>query len=254
MTVTLYFKGHAKLRVTVDLTLKQRQFNAAMELYNSTDTYKSFGTVISVANISLQTYLLYRVTSLSIGTVRQMVVLIVAFLVTDFMNGLVHMYMDRNDDYESVAGPLIANFHLHHKTPQYKRHPLPLVYFTETGSKVWLVGYLLIVALLLETSRLNAFVLYALVYIGILSSVAEVSHYLCHSSNSAVAMLLARIGLLLPKRHHAAHHLQDNTSYAFLNGLTDPLINLIAGKYSTGYKSNTDLHYACYTNEDPDSR
>jgi hypothetical protein len=238
----------------VELTLKQKQFNHAMELYNSQHAYKSFGIVISITNILIQIYLLYRVTSLSIGIVRQIAAFVVAFLITDFMNGLVHMHMDRNDDYESIAGPLIANFHLHHKTPQYKRHPLIIVYFNETGSKIWLVGYLLIVSLFLEASIVNAVALYALVYIGILSSVAEVSHYLCHSSNSPTATFLAGIGLLLPKRHHAKHHLQDNMNYAFLNGFTDPLINLIAEKYSEGYKNNTDLHYAHYTGEDHDSR
>ena len=122
------------------LVEKQKQFNAAMELYNSRKTYPLFGNVVSITNFSLQLYLLYRVAPLSIGITWQIAALIVAFLVTDFVNGLVHMYMDRNDDYESLAGPLIANFHLHHKTPQYKLNPLPVVYFNESGSKVWLAG------------------------------------------------------------------------------------------------------------------
>jgi hypothetical protein len=239
---------------TVELTLKRKQFNAAMELYNTGNTYKSFGTVVSVANISLQLYLLYRVMPLSIGLTGQIAVLIAAFLMTDFINGLVHMYMDKNDDYESIAGPFIANFHLHHKTPRYKRSPLPVVYFNESGSKVWLVGYLIAVCILIEASGLNPIILYTLVYVGVLSSVAEVSHYLCHSSNSATGRFLAKIGLLLSKRHHAKHHIQDNTHYAFLNGVTDPLINLIARKYSRGYKNNTDLHYAHYTGVNLDSR
>lgn len=33
---------------------------------------------------------------------------------------------------------------------------------------------------------------------------------------------------------------------AFLNGLTDPLINLIARKIYKGYKNTTDLHFAKY--------
>jgi hypothetical protein len=40
--------------------------------------------------------------------------------------------------------------------------------------------------------------------------------------------------------------MQDNVSYAFLNGLTDPLINHIASRFYRGYKQNTDLHYATY--------
>jgi sterol desaturase/sphingolipid hydroxylase (fatty acid hydroxylase superfamily) len=170
----------------------------------------------------------------------------VAYLLTDFINGLVHMYMDNNDRYESIDGPLIANFHLHHRTPQYRQNNLLAVYFTESGSKVWLVGYLLLVLSIQSVFAIHPVVSYTLVYIGILSSVAEVSHYLCHSSTSALAGFLAGCGLLLSKRHHARHHLQDNCSYAFLNGFSDPLLDRIAAVLCRGYKQRSDLHYACY--------
>ena len=155
--------------------------------------------------------------------------------------------MDHNDAYASAAGPLIANFHLHHKVPLYKDNPLPVVYFNETASKVWLVPYLCVVALLSFLPGVNPVLLYILVYTGVLSSVAEVSHYLAHNSRSPAAALLARAGLLLPKQSHARHHIKDNVGYTFLNGFTDPLVDLIAQKYSAGYKKGTDLHYAKYT-------
>jgi len=240
--------------VGMELTAKQQQFNRAMELYSSQARYALFGHLVSIANITLQLYLLYRVWPLSIGPVRQLVALAAAYLLTDFINGLVHMYMDNNDRYESIDGPLIANFHLHHKTPMYTQRNLLLVYYTETGSKVWLVGYLLLVVALVALFALNPTVFYTLVYIGILSSVAEVSHYLCHSSLSPVAMFLAKIGLLLSKRHHAPHHLQDNNGYAFLNGFSDPLLDLIARACCRGYKQHTDLHYANYKAADTESR
>ena len=238
----------------MELTVKQQQFNRAMELYTSKAGYKLFGHLISTANIALQLYLLYLVWPLSIGPVWQLLALVAAYLLTDFINGLVHMYMDNNDRYQSIDGPLIANFHLHHKTPMYKKRNLLVVYYLETGSKVWLVGYLLLVVALASLLELNSTVLYTLVYIGILSSVAEVSHYLCHSSLSPVALFLARSGLLLTKRHHAPHHLRDNNGYAFLNGFTDPLLDLIATACCTGYKQHTDLHYAQYTAADTESR
>ena len=238
----------------MELTAKQQQFNRAMERYTSQARYALFGHLVSIANIALQLYLLYRVWPLSIGPVRQLVALAAAYLLTDFINGLVHMYMDNNDRYESIDGPLIANFHLHHKTPVYTQRNLLLVYFLETGSKVWLVGYLLLVVALEALFQINSTVLYTLVYIGILSSVAEVSHYLCHSSTSPVAMFLAKIGLLLSKRHHAPHHLRDNNGYAFLNGFTDPLLDLIARTCCSGYKQHTDLHYAQYTAGDTETR
>ncbi len=223
-----------------------------MERYNSGSGYKLFGTAVSIANVSLQLYLTYRIWPQSIGADRQFFSIILAYFITDFANGLVHMYMDNNDRYESPVGPLIANFHLHHKIPQYKKHNLLAVYFTETGSKVWLIGYLLSVLVLLSVPGISPVVSYTLLYIGILSSFAEVSHYLCHTSVSPLAGLLGNCGLLLSKRHHARHHLEDNKNYAFLNGLTDPLLNMIAAACCKGYKQNTDLHYAHYVGVDDD--
>jgi hypothetical protein len=229
----------------LDLLQKQQQFNAAMERFNSKRSYDLFGHVVSLSNVFLQLYLLYRVWSYSIGIPLQIFSILAAYVLTDFINGLVHMYMDGNDHYDSVAGPLIANFHMHHKIPLYKRNNLLVVYFRETGAKVWLVGYLLAVSFLLEAGP-DPVVSHILVYIGVLSSVAEVSHYLCHSSPAKTSILLGNIGILLAKRRHARHHLEDNISYAFLNGFTDPLLNVIAARFFKGYKQTTDLHYLQY--------
>ena len=231
----------------MNLELKQKQFNAAMVLYENKKRYRLLGVGVSIINITLQIYTLLNVLKLSIGFGWQIASIIAAYLLTDFVNGLVHLYMDHNDRYESWAGPLIANFHLHHRTPRYQDHNLFVMYFTETGSKVWLVFYLAAVAVLFHLPGINPVLLYTLTYIGILSSVAEVSHYLSHNSMSTAALFLARIKLLLSKRQHARHHLQDNVSYTFLNGITDPLVNFIARRYFAGYKNNTDLHYATYT-------
>jgi sterol desaturase/sphingolipid hydroxylase (fatty acid hydroxylase superfamily) len=96
--------------------------------------------------------------------------------------------------------------------------------------------------------------LHVLIYVGVLSSIAEVSHYLCHSSNSRLAMSVGNLRVLLPKRHHARHHLEDNRNYAFLNGCTDPLLNLIASLVYPGYKQTTDTHYALFSIEDAERR
>jgi hypothetical protein len=231
----------------MNLEVKQKQFNAAMALYEGRKGYRLFGNFVSIANIALQIYTLFKALALSIGFGWQIVAILAAYVMTDFVNGLVHLYMDHNDRYESWAGPLIANFHLHHKRPRYEDHNVLVVYFNETGSKVWMVFYLAAMAILFHIPGIHPVLLYTLTYIGILSSVAEVSHYLAHNSMSPVALFLARIKLLLTKRQHALHHLQDNMSYTFLNGLTDPLVNRIARRYFPGYKNNTDLHYATYT-------
>jgi hypothetical protein len=229
------------------LELKQQQFNAAMELYEGRKRYKLFGRFVAITIVSLQIYIFSRALAHEIGFWWQVTSLVAAYFITDFINGLVHLYMDHNDNYESPAGPLIANFHLHHRTPRYQDNNIFIVYINETGSKIWLIFYLVAVVILFHLRIVNPILLYILTYAGILSSIAEVSHYLCHNSNSPVVIFLMRIRLLLPKREHARHHLQDNQSYTFLNGLTNPLIDFIARRFYTGYKHNTDLHYATYS-------
>ncbi len=235
--------------MTQDLALnvKQQQFNAAMELYEKAPVYQAIGKSVSLANVSLQLYLLYLVLPVSIGWPLQLCSIFIAYAAADFLNGLVHMYMDNNDSYDSLAGPLIAAFHLHHRTPLYKKNNILLVYFNESGAKNWLVGYLLMAAILIKTASIHPVLSCIVVYVGMLSSVAEVSHYCCHVSDSRTTRYLRYAGLFLSKKHHAHHHISDNINYSFLNGLTDPLLNVIARTFFPGYKNTTDRHYAAYT-------
>jgi len=217
-----------------------------MSLYDTHKAYVVFGKFIASANVILQLTLLVLIRGIALSPGGYITAFIIAYLLTDLLNGLIHMIMDHNENYSSIYGPLVAAFHLHHQTPRYTRKPLPLIYFNESGAKIWLVPYLVFVLLALHYSLFSGFVMHVLVYIGILSSVAEVSHYLCHSSDSKVARFLAKIGLLLSREHHTPHHEQDNMNYAFLNGVSDPLINPIARRLYTGYKSTTDRHFEQY--------
>ncbi|NTW58475.1 MAG: hypothetical protein HGB21_06555 [Nitrospirae bacterium] len=228
---------------------KQRQFNAAMERHEQKAVYQAIGKAVSLANVSLQAYSLALVLPLSIGWSMQALAFIAAYAAADLVNGLVHLYMDNNDDYASPAGPLIAAFHLHHRTPVYKKNPLAVVCFNESGSKNWLVGYLLLAVVLIRTGTVPPGAAWTMVYVGILSSVAEVSHYCCHTVDGRMTDLLRKAGLFLCKKHHARHHLNDNVSYAFLNGMTNPLLDIIANWFFSGYKNTTDLHYAAYTGQ-----
>jgi len=229
-----------------ELRRKQREFNAAMERYERDPAYQRFGRAVSVANVSLQAALLLLAWRTPVGAVGQLAALAVAWILADFVNGLVHMIMDGADGYTSPVGPLIAAFHLHHENPRYRRVPLPLVYFNESGAKVWLVAFQLLALLGGLLVPLPSAGRWVLAYFAILSSLAEVSHYACHVLDSRGARLLRRAGLLLSKRHHAPHHREDNVNYAFLNGVTDPLLNLVARRWGRGYKRRTDLHYATY--------
>src|SRR5690606_24423070 len=104
--------------------------------------YAVLSGFVSVWNVALQGVLLARALQSSLGVAEQVATVVAAYLLADFVNGLVHLYMDRKDDYASPAGPLIANFHLHHQTLRYRDRNLLAVYFIESGSKIWLAGYL----------------------------------------------------------------------------------------------------------------
>jgi len=234
-----------------NIKLKQSQFIVAIERYKNKSIYKIFDKCIAILNVSLQIILACLIFRFRINWFQHFFLFIIAYFFADFINGLVHMYMDSNDNYDSIAGPLIANFHLHHRTPLYKKNNVIIVYFNESGSKIWLCGFMLIFLILINIFNVNPIVSYGLFYFCVLSSVAEVSHYLCHVSNSKVVDFFMKIYILLNKKHHAKHHIEDNVNYAFLNGMSDILINNVANRFYYGYKNTTDKHYAFYKdNED----
>lgn len=243
-----------KSKMTNNIESKQKQFILAMDLYENKKIYQLFGKFISTINISLQVIIIYLVIPMHIGALWQIFSFIVAYVLTDFINGLVHMYMDNNDNYESIAGPLIASFHLHHRTPLYTKKNILVVYFNESGSKIWLSIFMIIAAIVIGMFNVNGIVAYIILYFSILSSIAELSHYLCHVSNAKSSKFLRKIGFLLNKPHHGKHHMEDNVNYAFLNGISDPLINVIAKSLYAGYKNNTDKHYTYYNGNDTKNR
>ncbi len=224
---------------------KQAAFREAMARYEGRPIYKGIDRACSVLNLGLQAVLLWKAFSIHLPLGWLLLALVLAYVLADFFNGLTHLLMDHADQYASFVGPLIAKFHLHHKLLYYPVQPLPVVYFQESGAKIWMVFYL--AALLAFARHLPPFALHLLTYVAIWSSVAEVSHYLCHNSNAKAARWLAEAGLLLRKPHHAAHHQQDNTRYCFLNGMADPLVDWIARKWFRGYKNDTDLHFLGYS-------
>ncbi len=229
-----------------ELEIKQDQFIDAMSRYHATPNYERFNLTISITNVSLQAYLLAHLPFSSLSLGWHLIAFFCSFVIADFINGLVHLYMDNNDNYESLAGPLIAAFHLHHVKLRYTENPVLKVYFNESGYKIWLVPYLLVTAALLQTNILSGMTLSILIYVGVLSSISEVSHFLCHNSKSPFVRQLQNMRILLSPKHHARHHTEDNVNYAFLNGMTDPAINLLAKVFYKGYKEGTDLHINKY--------
>lgn len=235
------------------LALKQKEFNEAMLRYHNNKYYERTYKVVSFINVSLEIILLYILFTLSLPFFWIIPVLFISYFITDFINGLVHLYMDNNDSYNSFYGPFVSSFHLHHNTQKYKDKNIFLVYFDESGTKFWLIPYLLIVFIISFTD-VNHIVLFGMIVVGILSSFAEVSHYLCHNSQSEFVKFLQSIGLLLSMQHHEKHHTDDNIGYAFLNGMSDTLIDKIAKKFYKGYKFNSDMHYQKYSGKDTVNR
>ena len=233
-------------------TPKQQQFNRAMNLYETKKFYRIFSKIISTINVTGQILMLIFLWNKNLSFPMQILSFIIAYILADFWNGLVHMYMDNNEKYESFWGPFIASFHLHHRTPKYKKNPVLLVYFNETGSKIWMAPFTILTILLLPI--LPIFVAFTFMYFFILSSFAELSHYFCHTVDGKFISFLQKTRFILHKKHHAKHHLNDNMNYAFLNGISDPLINIIAKKFYSGYKKGTDKHYENYVGTDTKNR
>jgi hypothetical protein len=225
---------------------KTEEFNKAVQLYHS--SFYKYTYVISTCIILLQLVSLYRVPwKMTTSMLKLLFCFLIAYILTDFIGGIVHIYADQNSNYNSKFGPLIAVFHLHHKKTRYTPRNIFKVYFYENGYKVWLLVYLIVLVFLQSYYTIPPYLYFILVSIGILSSIAEVSHYLCHNMSShPIVKQLQHYRILLPQTHHKQHHIHDNINYAFLNGVTDPILNIIAKKYSSGYKNTTDLHYKEY--------
>lgn len=236
--------------VNTDNHHKIMEFEQAVVKFNQNPWYSKFNLIVSTLIIILQILTFLNVFYIEkISLLEVMLAVIFAYIVTDFINGLVHMYMDNNTAYDSFFGPFIAVFHFHHFKPRYiDQHPLK-IYFYESGFKFWLVMYLLILFALQHTTHIEPAINLFLVSFGILSSFAELSHYWCHNSNNQNYFIsfLQKYHVLLNKKHHIHHHRFDNTHYAFLNGITDPLLNKIALRfYKNGYKNQADIHVAAY--------
>lgn len=223
---------------------KTRRFQTAIARYDGSPRYRAFGVAVSLVVVGCQAGLVFKALANPPEWAFASALAIAAFVATDFVNGMVHLWMDHNDRYGGSAGPLVAQFHLHHRTPRYRRRPLAAVYFLESGSKIWLA--LVLAGAMLLAPFLPALALWFLACFGVLSSVAEVSHYLCHTSGSRWVTRLGRLRILLPRDHLRIHHRNDNRGYCFLNGMCDPVVDWIAHRFYTGYKHGTDRHFALY--------
>ena len=232
----------------IHIDIKTKQFSNAIERYQTMPWYARIETIQGILVMILQAWTTWTMlhTYYFSGTMVIVLTVMISFFSTDFVNGLAHMYMDNNANYDSLAGPYVANFHFHHARPRYQEKSWYAVYYTESRHKFWLLTYLLALTVIQQMATLPPNFNLGLVLFGVLSSVAEVSHYWCHNSSkdNRVLSWLQQYSILLSFNHHKQHHQQDNKNYAFLNGMSDPLLNLIAQYVYHGYKNNCDMHVA----------
>lgn len=228
---------------------KQEQYRRAMEKFEGHPVYRNLGAVVATVIVVLQAVCL-ALLPWDEASLLWLPLLVVAYVLADFVNGLIHMAMDHADNYSSVIGPLVAAFHRHHHMPQYRDRPVLVVLLAENSMKVWLAVYMVLLVATLGHLPVELGVL--LLAFSLLSSVAELSHYLCHNSTHGFVRALQRARILLHPDHHRLHHAAENTHYAFLNGMTNPLVNWIAKRvYPAGHAEAIDADTASYYQETP---
>lgn len=226
---------------------KEEEYRRAMETFEHHVVYRNLGAVVA-GTIVLGQAVCLALLPWGEATLAWILLFLLAYVLADFVNGFIHMMMDNAADYTSVIGPLVAAFHRHHHVPRYRDRPAWVVFLAENAMKNWLAVYM--VLLVAVIAYLPAGVAFTLLAFSLLSSFAELSHYLCHNSTHPVVRALQRARIILHPDHHRHHHEADNTHYAFLNGMTDPLLNRIAKRlYPKGYVDTTEAHSAAYYRE-----
>jgi hypothetical protein len=227
---------------TAGLADRRREYQEALWRYREDPFYTRLGKVVSASVLTGQAGLLLVSLREDLGWLPALLALALAWLAADLLGGVVHLLMDHHDRYTGRLGPLVAAFHLHHQQPRYEEKSLARVYIHESGFKLWLPFFLAAGLGLGLAGWLDGLPLRVWAWTGILSSVAEVSHFLVHARRRPWADWLAAAGLLLSRRHHSRHHREDNVGYAFLNGWSDPLLNAVARRWFPGYRNGTDRH------------
>lgn len=227
---------------------KERQAcHLALDRFHREAAYSWLGRAVSAAVLTGQAWLLGLSLQRPTGVWTGLLCGVGALFLADLINGLVHLWMDHRAHYSGWTGPLTAAFHLHHARLRYEEKPLWRVYAHESGFKLWLPPVILLIILMDKWLTLPAPLL-RLAALGVIcSSLAELSHFLCHNREGTWVRVLVKCGLLLDKKRHLRHHRLDNVSYAFLNGWSNPIIDAWAARFFNGYKDGTDRHVEGWT-------
>ena len=79
-------------------SIKQENFNNAMALYENKNFYQNFTKIISTINIVGQILLIILLWKRNFEFHSHLKSIVLAYVIADFRNGLVLMYMDNNEN------------------------------------------------------------------------------------------------------------------------------------------------------------
>jgi len=155
-------------------------------------------------------------TNLSIFNLLQLI------YISDFVSGLLHIFLDDYKGENPYIKPHALGFQNHHKNPkEFTERPIFTV-FTETGQSVLLFNIL------------NSYFLsfYFLIFTGLIN-IVQLSHYQAHCINhntfskpvSDVFIFLQKYGLILSTDSHSKHHQTYDNNFCILTGWANPLLN-----------------------------
>lgn len=163
-------------------------------------------------------------------TVLNMTVgLLAGFIFADFLSGIAHIFLDHIISHKNpLFGEVAICFNMHHLDPKEITHENPIQLIKtpfSLGSPVMIatiaIGYF---------SGSIWFTLLTFWTITFLV-LAQVVHRIAHfgtPSNKVIAFL-QKVRILLPSKEHMEHHQNgEQTQFCILNGICNPVVNLIA--------------------------
>ena len=148
--------------------------------------------------------------------------LLLLVYLTDFISGLLHIFLDDYTGDNSYIKPHAKGFQNHHADPkEFTQRPIFTV-FTEPGHSVILFN-------LINSYFLN---FYFLLFTGLVN-IVQLSHYQAHCINHKTFskpiaycfITLQKYGLILSTESHSKHHQTFDNNFCILTGWANPVLN-----------------------------
>ena len=238
------------------LTEKQQQFNNAMEKYEKMPVYVWVGHTTSFINVGCQVFLGWMVIKQPVGPFLQILTFAASYILADFVNGLVHMYMDykpckpgtglkdlyfwegprdsaefharQAQVYARISGfeRIVYDFKKHHPFPDLLgRHSF--LHLMKGPTFLLALPLSLVLNVVFLALQPPAWLLVGTVVFLLGSSMTQALHGALHRDDVGLALcLMRRTGLVMSRRAHQLHHDTLTQDFAVINGWANPLVNL----------------------------